>query len=319
MKKKLLVLLLGGLVLITGCSKEPALENGKEVEVALDGYNITADDFYSELKTKYGTSLLVTLVDKYITSKEQATTDEVVSYAESQITSLKSVYGSSFSSILSQYGYASEDDLKAEIMESYKEELVAKKYIAEALSDDEINTYYEENIFGDITAKHILISSTATDSMSDEEKAAAKTEAYNTAVEVIDKLNNGEAWADLVKEYSSDTATVDNEGLVSDFNTGDVVSSFFEAANALNDNEYTKEPVESTYGYHIILKVSQKERPTLEDSLSTIKDALVSAKVKADDNLIDETWVSIRTHYNMTIYDTDINEKYNTNVANIGQ
>ena len=43
-----------------------------------------------------------------------------------------------------------------------------------------------------------------------------------------------------------------------------MVSEFEDAAYKLKVNEYTKEPVKTTYGYHIILKTGEKEKPKLK-------------------------------------------------------
>jgi hypothetical protein len=45
---------------------------------------------------------------------------------------------------------------------AYKKKEAVKKYLKEhKVTEDEINKYYEENIYGDYNAKHILIKSTA--------------------------------------------------------------------------------------------------------------------------------------------------------------
>ena len=52
MKKKLVVLGLCGLLMVTGCGQKqiPKLEDGKEVVAEVEGKQITADDLYSALK-----------------------------------------------------------------------------------------------------------------------------------------------------------------------------------------------------------------------------------------------------------------------------
>ena len=86
--------------------------------------------------------------------------DEAKESAKAQLDSLKQQYESQsmdFKTVLSNYGYDSEDQLLDEMIVEANKEIVAKKYIRKAISDDEINKYYEDEIYGDYNAKHILI------------------------------------------------------------------------------------------------------------------------------------------------------------------
>ena len=40
--------------------------------------------------------------------------------------------------------------------------------------------------------------------------------------------------------------------------------AFANACRDLKKNEYTKKPVKTSYGYHIILKKAEKEKPKLD-------------------------------------------------------
>ncbi len=316
MKKKLLVLSLCGLfVLTTGCGHEVELKDGKEVVASVDGKKITAEDLFDDLKKQYGTNTVVNMIDDFIADKEIKDDEEAKEYAEAQVESMKyqyEMYGYEFKDVLAQYGYSSEDELIEVYKKSYKKELVAKNYLKENnISDDEIQKYYDEEIYGDYNAKHILIKSTATDDMSDEEKKTAEENAKKKAEEVIEKLNNGTEWSTLVKEYSEDTGSVDGDGLIENFTKGDVVDEFFNSVKDLKDGEYTKSPVKSTYGYHVILRVSASEKPSLKDKKEEILDALVENYLSNDDELYDNTWVEIRKSYNLEINDSTIEKNYN--------
>ena len=85
---------------------------------------------------------------------------------------------------------------------------------------------YDENIFGDIRTKHILISIDTLDGMTTEEKNNKEKEALNKAKDIIKKLNNGEDFDKLAKEYSTDKATKDKGGDTGWFNTGDMLEEF---------------------------------------------------------------------------------------------
>ena len=90
-----------------------------------------------------------------------------------------------FKTVLSNYGYNSEDQLLDEMIVEANKEIVAKKYIRKAISDDEINKYYEDEIYGDYNAKHILIKADTSDDASKEEQENFSKdiiEDYNTTV-----------------------------------------------------------------------------------------------------------------------------------------
>lgn len=293
------------------------LKDGKEVIASIDGKEFVAEELFDELKSQYGSTNLINMVDNFIVSKEITDNSEAKEYAEAQLATLKQqyeAYGYEFSDVLTNYGYESEDQLKEVMISDYNKNILAEKYIKEEITDDEINSYYESNIYGDYNAKHILIKPETTDEMTDEEVTAAEDAAKVKAQEVIDKLNNGSNWSDLVKEYSNDEGSVDSDGLIENFTKGDVVDEFFNAVLALEDGKYTSEPVKSTYGYHVILKVSNTEKPSLEDSKEKVLEAITEQKVSNDQTLITTTWVKIREKYNLKINDTKIEKSYKNSI-----
>lgn len=315
MKKKILIVsLISVLLFCSGCKNKVKLKDGKEVIASVKGKDITAEELFDELKEKYGSAVVTDMVDDFIVSKEIKDSDEAKEYAKAQVEQMKSqyeAYGYEWDAVLSQYGYSSDSDLIDDYTNDYKKQLVAKKYIKKDISDDEINEYYEKEIYGNYTVKHILIKPDTDDDATDEEKEEAENKAKEKAEEVIKKLDDGEKWADLVKEYSDDTGSKDDEGLIKDFTKGDVVDEFFNATLELEDGKYTKEPVESTYGYHVILKVSNTKKPSLKDSKDKILDAIAENKLNNDENLYKETWNNIREDYKLDIADSTVKSAYN--------
>ena len=318
MKKKILILSLCSFLLVcSGCKKSVKLKNGKEVIASVKGKNITAEELFDELKKMYGSSAVINMVDNYIIKKEITDNSKAKEYAAAQVKSLRKQYedsGSNFDDILAQSGYT-ESQLKDEFMTDYNKKEVAKKFIKKDITDDEIEEYYEKEIYGNYTVKHILITPDATDSDSDEDKNNAKEKAKEKAKEVIKKLDDGEKWEDLVKEYSDDDGSKKNDGLVKNFTKGDVVDEFFNATLDLKNGKYTKEPVESTYGYHIILKVSNTKKPSLKKSKEKILEAIATNKMNNDTNLYDTTWVNIRKKYKLNITDTTVNKAYKKSIS----
>jgi len=263
--KLLLPILCIGLVL-TGCGNKtiPKLKDGKEVVAKLDGKDFTADDLYAELKKQGGTNVLVNLIDEFIVSKEIKDDEEALKYADSQIATLKAQYESyeeDFDTALTNAGYKNLDEFKKVIALDFKKNKVAEDYIKTTFSDKEIEEYYKNNIYGEMTVRYILIKPDVKDDMTAEEKTEAEDQALDEAKDIIKKLKKGEKFEDLAKEHSDDSTTAKDGGLYSGFQKNDVVEEFWNASVNLKDGEYTTTPVKSSYGYFVILRVKQDEKP----------------------------------------------------------
>lgn len=317
LKKSLLTV--GVCVLIvglTGCGKTPTLKNGEEIVATIDGKKFTAEDLYEKLKAQGGETTLVNMIDSYIINKEIETDEDAETYAESQIESYKSSYksyGKDFNEALTQAGYKDEEEFKDALILDYKKNTITENYIKGELTDAEIEKYYEDNIYGDIEAKHILISPDTNDDMSDEEKTKAEEKAKEEAEKLIKELEKGEDFDELAKENSDDKGTASKGGKLT-ITYGEVVDEVWDAASGLKDKAYTKEPVKSEYGYHIIYRISQKDKPKLNEVRDDIIDKLVEEKMSTDDTLQTEAMVELRKKYNMEINDKDIKKSYNESI-----
>ena len=309
----IIILLLAINIILIINGHKVKLSDGKEIIASIDGKDFVADDLFDELKEQYGSNNLLNMIDKYIISKEVKDDSDAKTKAKENLESIRSQYesaGYEWETVLTQYGYSNEDELLNELTTSIQKENVAKQYLKDNLTDAEINEYYENQVYGTYTVKHILIKPATTDSMTDEEKSAAEDAAKAKAQEVIDKLNNGEDFTSLVKEYSEDTGSVDNEGLVENFTKGDVDDAFFTETNNLKNGEYSKEPVKSSYGYHVILRVSSTDKKALKDIKDEVMEKIVENKLSDDSTLYTKTWVDIRKKYNFTINDTTLKNAY---------
>ena len=209
-KKKIGVTALALLTLTTittGCGKTAKLKTDNETVVALKNSKITANALYKELK-KNSVEKLIDMIDHKLFDKKYPSDDTEKKSIDDQISQIKSYYGDNESNYLaaikSYFGVESEDELKNKLSLEYKRGLAVNDYLEDNIKDDEINKYYEENVYGDIKASHILISVKTKDGMSDEEKEKAKKNAYKKAQDIIKKLNAGEKFEDLAKKYSDD-------------------------------------------------------------------------------------------------------------------
>lgn len=119
-----------------------------------------------------------------------------------------------------------------------------------------------------VKVSHILIAANSANATA-EEIAAAKAKAQD----VIARLDAGEDFATLAKELSADTTSAKNGGALDYlFNIGDtnLVEEFVKASFELkNVGDYSKTPVQTDYGFHII-KLDQKA-----DTFEALKQSII--------------------------------------------
>ena len=292
----------------------PKLENGEEVLAKVDGKDFTANDLYTELKGQGGSTVLLSIIDDYIANTEITDTKEAMDYAESYVANLKAqyeMYNYNFEEALTGAGYANEEALVNAVAKDHLLTLAAEKYIKNnEISDSEIKDYYNSDIFGSMHVRYILIKPETTDDMTTEQKEEAENNALKEAEEIIEKLNNKENFEDLAKEHSDDPSTASQGGLFDGFTKDEVVEEFWNASVELKDGEYTTAPVKSSYGYFVIYRIKQDEKPAIEDVKDEILDALLKEKESEDSDIISKAWVKIRKSYNLDIIDTEIKDKY---------
>jgi peptidyl-prolyl cis-trans isomerase D len=93
------------------------------------------------------------------------------------------------------------------------------------------------------------------------------------AQDLIAKLKNGADFGALAQEFSTDTGSAISGGDLGWFGPNMMVPEFETAAFALEKSgDYTLEPVESQFGYHIIQLIAKQERPLSEDQFSLARD-----------------------------------------------
>lgn len=316
MKKKL-ICILAVLLLVTSCGKVPKLKNGDEAVVTMKDGDISVEKLYSEMKEKYALDMLITKIDTAILNNVYKTDDEEKNYIDKQLETIKYYYETyyksqykSFQEYLTQNGVESEDELKENIRLTYKRNKAVKDYVKSIITDKEIEKYYDEEIFGDISASHILIKPEYDDNASDEEKKEAEKKALKEAKEVIAKLKKGEDFAELAKEYSDDSSNSKSGGKLADFNHGQMVEAFEDAAKELKVGSYTTTPVKTEFGYHIILKTAQKDKPALKEVKDDIISDLTDEKLKDDSSLEVTALVELRKKHKVEIQDKDIKKLY---------
>nr|WP_276575921.1 peptidylprolyl isomerase [Oceanirhabdus seepicola] len=202
-----------------------------------------------------------------------------------------------------QNGIATEEEYLKIVSLSLQRQKYIEKYVGDnILTEEEIKAYYD-NFEPKVKASHILIGA-------EEESEEALAKAKKTAEELIAKIESGEDFAALAKEFSIDKGSAVNGGDLGFFGKGQMVPEFEEATYALKVNEYTKTPVKSQFGYHIILKTDEEKKDTLEEMKNKIIEDLTKEKIAADATLGDKALIKMREENGMKINNTDINDKY---------
>ena len=155
-----------------------------------------------------------------------------------------------------------------------------RKHVVEATTPEEVKARYDKEIAGlpkqeEVHARHILVKT------EDEAKA------------VIADLDKGKDFAAIAKEKSQDS-NKDDGGDLGWFGPGRMVPEFEEAAFALEKGAYTKTPVKTQFGFHVIKVEEKRDAPPppfeqVQDQVKQLvmRDKYVSLidKAKADQKI----------------------------------
>lgn len=313
MKKKLL-LTLACLFLLAGCGTVK-LTNGENALVKFsEGEGISTDDLYQKMKESYGANMLRDLVDKYLLERIYKNTDGEKDYIK-QAMKVANETAKSYSVDLDTYlqyyyGIGSEKGFKEYLSLNYKRNIWIKDYAKQTVTDTQINDYYETQTVGDIEASHILITVDVNDTATEEEKTKAKEEALNRANEVIERLKAGDDFAKLAISYSKDQSTVKDGGYLGFVNKGKVADEVFNELKSLKDGSFSTTPVESTYGYHIVYRTSQKEKPELNDVLKDEIRETIGNEIAKAEGFSTTALTELREKYKMNILDKELKEQF---------
>ena len=301
-------------LLVTGCGNNAELKDNNTV-VKTDEGKISADTLYEELRDKYGISVLVDMIDHQLFDEKYETDDEEEETINAQIEQMKSQYNNddeAFLAAIQQYlGVENEDELKEMLSLEYKRNLAIEDYVKDSVTDDEIQKYYDDEVIGDIKVRHILIKPDTTDDMSTEEQTEAEEKAKKEAEDLIKQLDDGADFEELAKEYSDDTGSASDGGLIDYFNRDDNMDeAFLNASIDLEEGKYTEEPVQSSYGYHIILKVDQKKKPKLKEVRDDVIQTLADNKLNEDASLRYNALIAIREDAGIEFNDDGLKKDY---------
>lgn len=149
-------------------------------------------------------------------------------------------------------------------------EYLRKKFI-DVVTDEAVRARYDEELktfepADEVKARHILV----------------KTE--EEAKQIIDQLNDGGDFAAIATEKSLDPGSGQSGGDLGFFKRGTMVKPFEEAAFDLKPGKYTKKPVKSDFGWHIILVEERRKEPppTFEAESQRIQQEMIRETFDAE-------------------------------------
>lgn len=203
-----------------------------------------------------------------------------------------------------------EDEFKTYFLRAY----TALQTQLNKVTDDEVKTQFEaeKDKYTKASVRHILLG------LKDAEGKDLRTseESLKLAKELEARLAKGEDFAKLANEYSSDPGSNKNGGLYENADVSGWVPEFKEAALTQPIGK-VGEPVETQFGYHIILVENRTEKK-LDDLSQDEKDVLKTeiASKKLDEFISGEVTNKIIKKIDLPKVDTKKDEKGNDKATN---
>jgi len=300
--KKLVSLIVLGAVVLAACGS-----GSNAVAATVDGREITVSDVEALFET-----------DGEAVTKEQF----------AQFLGLQIQWDVIFAAAEEDYGVtatdeeiaAEADSLMAEVLQEgeTREQFLADRGITEAfltnvahqrVLDDGISAQLEADVPEPTTEEIDTERAVATASLTTACVSHILVETEEEAQDVLDRLAAGEDFGDLAMEVSTDTGSGANGGDLSCASPSTYVDPFRDAVMVAPVGEVYEQPVESEFGFHVILVTERDEPdeadlPTDEELMASITDEAVLAAL--------EDWFlgALETA------DVSVGEEYGTWVAN---
>jgi len=174
---------------------------------------------------------------------------------------------------------------------------VVESEVAAKVTDDDIRKRYDAEIANtppsnEVHARHILVKS--------KEEADA----------IIKQLDGGEDFQKLANEKTNDPSGKTSGGDLGWFGAGQMVPEFEKAAFGLEVGSYTKQPVQSQFGWHVIKLEDKraKQPPAFDDVKEQIRSIVVRDKYF-------DLVKSLRDGAKVDVSDADLKKAYDAQQA----
>ncbi|MDO9212965.1 MAG: peptidylprolyl isomerase [Methylococcales bacterium] len=268
MKKKLVSLLVAGTALIAGCDKGSAPATNGTAPAASSSSAVVVDkaDAVAVVNGQYIAKSTLADLEKEIAVRGQGQTFPKEKLIEELVQR----------QLLIQDALQKKLDQSPEVvtqLESARNTLLTQADLQNYLktnpvTDADLKAEYDSKVGGsnatEYKASHILV----------KDEAEAK--------KLIADLDKGAKFADLANKHSLDAKESQNGGDLGWFAAGQMVEPFSEAVAKLEKGKYSKEPVKTQFGYHIILREDSRAQtpPPFDAVKEQLKPLLERKKVQ---------------------------------------
>lgn len=159
---------------------------------------------------------------------------------------------------------------------------------------------------GEVKVAHIMIFSSTAD-------GSPNADSENTINDIYKKLQQGESFEDLARQFSQDQATAAKGGILNPFASGQLSSEEFEdTAFSLTKEHPISKPIQTQYGWHIVKLIERMPMKSLDFSKQEIE-----TKISRDDRsrLIEES-INEKLHKRYQVKRNEKNFQLALKVAN---
>ena len=281
-KKAAAVIAVAGMALSTA-----ACSNGGKTVASYKGGKITQQEYYDDMKkSQAGKTALANMIINRVL-EQQYGNKVSKKQVDKQYSNYKKQYGSQFDAVLQQNGMTTA---------SFKQNLKTNLLTEAALKDiKKISKSQEEKAWKayqpKVTVQHILVSK------------------KSKAEEITKELKNGKSFKSLVKKYSLDTGTKNNEGKLPAFDSTDTSldPAFKNAAFKLKTGETTKSPVKSQSGYHVIRMIKHPAKGSFASHKKEIDDQIYQS-MSQDQQTMHDVLAKVIKKAGVSIKDNDLKD-----------
>lgn len=262
--------LLATVLLISGCDQlQTSLQGDKTGDSDSDSSMIESTPGGEVLATVNGAVITQDVLDVYAkTRKPQTGGDD----ADAQKTVLNELIALELMRQEGDKNGAASRPLVVALLNQQRRTAIAGSAISDFIkanqaSDEDAQKVYDEKMGSagkEYNARHVLV------------------ETREEAVVVIESLDNGADFSEVAMEKSTGPSGKSG-GKLGWFAPGQMVKPFSDAAATLEPGTYTKEPVETQFGWHVIMLDEERDitPPPFDDVKDRLKMLLANQKLQA--------------------------------------
>lgn len=273
--KKLLVVLLGSLILLTGCKDGYAsISNGSEVVMTVGDQTLTKDGLYTYMVSQDVAYDVVSLSTEHILDIEVAATQEMIDEVDEQMEYYASIFGDYFEVYIMSNGFSSLDSFRDSLIYNQQLTELTKKYIQDNF-DEVMQTYAPKKIY-----------------------VASFTD-YETAEAAQQALVNGQDFIEVANEYGS-TSSIGETIATSESTYPTGVLYVIASLNDGETSDVVANDDETTF--YVVQMINSQASDFEEEALTTIA---------GSSTINNEAILHYFSNYKLNIYDKQIYDAVN--------